>query len=68
MKAIAVALIMVAMTGCSVITQKAGPQVAKAVNRYCEEPYEVRKVLRTEVNGMIAPNTVKVTCNGDPAE
>lgn len=68
MKAIVLAVALVAVTGCSAITQKVGPQVAKAVTRYCEEPFDARKVLRTEVNGMIAPNTIRVTCAGDPAE
>ncbi len=68
MKALALAIVLVAMTGCSAITQKAGPQVAKAVNRYCEEPYEIRKTLRDQVNTAIAPNIARVTCVGDPAE
>jgi hypothetical protein len=53
-------------SGCTALTTKAGPQVAKAVNRYCGEPLAERQLLREQVNGMIAPNTVKVTCAGDP--
>lgn len=56
----------VALSGCSLITPKVGPQVAKAVNRYCQEPLEARLLLRGQVNGMITPNQVKVTCAGDP--
>ncbi len=54
------------LSGCSLISPKVGPQVAKAVNRYCGESYQIRLLMRTEVNGMIKPNTVKVTCEGDP--
>jgi hypothetical protein len=57
---------LVALSGCSLITPKVGPQVAKAVNRYCQEPLEERLVLRAQVNGMITPNQVRVTCEGDP--
>lgn len=56
----------VTLAGCSVIAPKVGPEVAKAVNRYCGEPYQTRLVLRTQVNQMITPNTIKVTCEGDP--
>lgn len=61
-----VVIVGVTLTGCSLIVPKVGPQVAKAVNRYCEEPYAERLVLREQVNGMITPNTIKVTCEGDP--
>lgn len=66
MKTIAVVLIMVALTGCQVIAPKVGPQVAKAVNKYCAEPYAERQVIRSSVNDQIAPNKVAVTCAGDP--
>ena len=56
----------VVLAGCSLITPKVGPQVAKAVNRYCGEPYQERLVIRQSVNDMIKPNTIKVTCEGDP--
>lgn len=55
-----------ALTGCSIITPKVGPQVAKAVNRYCAEPYEARLLIRSEVNTMIKPNNIRVFCEGDP--
>lgn len=66
MKFVILILTMVAFSGCSLIAPKVGPKVAKAVNRYCEESYQTRLLMRTEVNAMIAPNTVKVTCEGDP--
>lgn len=55
-----------AVSGCSLLAPKVGPQVAKAVNRYCGEPYQERLTLRTSVNELIQPNTIKVTCEGDP--
>lgn len=61
---VVVALAM-ASVGCTSIRANVGPKVAKAVNRYCEEPQEARRTLRTEVNGLIAPNSIVVTCAGD---
>jgi hypothetical protein len=54
------------LSGCSIIAPKVGPQVAKAVNRYCVEPYATRSVLRAQVNEMVFPHEIKVTCEGDP--
>jgi hypothetical protein len=64
-KLIALSLAVCALAGCSVIAPKAGPYLAKGVNRYCEEPEAARVLLRTEVNSLIAPNSVRVTCSGD---
>lgn len=66
MKYLLAAVLAFSLGGCSLITPKVGPEVAKAVNRYCQEPLESRLLLRGQVNGMITPNTVKVTCEGDP--
>lgn len=66
MKTAILSLVIVTLTGCSLVTPKVAPQVAKAVNRYCEEPLSERLVIRETVNGMIQPNTIKVTCAGDP--
>lgn len=57
---------MLMLSGCSSIYQKVGPQVAKAVTRYCTEPYEARQFLRAQVNGMVQPHEVAVHCAGDP--
>lgn len=65
MKYAAVVLVLF-VSGCSLITPQVGPRVAKAVNRYCQEPYATRLLLRDQVNGMITPNQVRVTCVGDP--
>ncbi len=66
MKYIALSFLVVVLSGCSLIAPKVGPQVAKAVNRYCVESYQTRLLMRTEVNAMIKPNSIKVTCEGDP--
>lgn len=63
---ILVGMATLALSGCSVITPKVGPQVAKAVNRYCNEPYEARLLIRGEINDMIKPNNIRVFCEGDP--
>lgn len=55
-----------AAIGCASFTGAIAPQVAKAVTKYCAEPYAERSLIRAQVNGMIAPATVKVTCAGDP--
>lgn len=66
MKFLIVGMVALTLCGCSLLAPKVGPEVAKAVNRYCAEPYQVRLLMRTEVNTLISPNTIKVTCEGDP--
>lgn len=66
MKTIVVMLALVALSGCSLLTTASAPKLAKAVNRYCAEPYQERLLLRNTVNDMIKPNSAKVTCEGDP--
>lgn len=61
---LAVALVL--LTGCETVRTNVGPQVAKAVTRYCQEPLSERQTIRAEVNGLIAPNQIRVTCAGDP--
>jgi hypothetical protein len=63
---ILLALCLVSLTGCTLIAPAIGPRVAKSVNRYCQESYQARLLLRTEVNSLIVPNKVQVTCEGDP--
>lgn len=55
-------------TGCTTLSTQVGPRVAKAVNRYCQEPLSARLLLREQVNTQIAPNSVRVQCAGDPPE
>lgn len=66
MKYFAAVLAIVLLSGCSVISGKVAPKVASAVNRYCQEPYSERQLIREEVNKMTAPHLVRVSCAGDP--
>lgn len=62
----AILLAVLALSGCSVIFPKAGPQLAKAVNKYCTTvSEEERRILRTQVNEAIKPNQACVYCDGD---
>lgn len=65
MKAVLISMVVLSLSGCSLIVPKVGPQVAKAVNRYCQEPQAARQLVRAEVNGMIEPHKIVVTCAGD---
>lgn len=66
MKIVVAAICLAVLSGCSIIAPKVGPSVAKAVNRYCVESYQTRLLMRTEVNALIKPNSIKVSCEGDP--
>jgi len=58
--------LVLALSGCSLVFQKAGPQLANAVNKYCSTVSEQeRQVLRSEVNTAIQPNQACVYCAGD---
>lgn len=59
-------LLSAGLTGCQAVLQKAGPKIAAGVNKYCQEPLETRLAIRKQVNELIAPNAVRVTCEGDP--
>jgi hypothetical protein len=62
---IASAAIVLCLTGCAAFNKEVAPRVAQAVNAYCLEPQESRALIRQQVNGLIAPNTIRVTCQGD---
>lgn len=66
MKSVLLSLVILSLAGCAALSSKAAPEVAKAVNKYCAEPYQERLLLRNAVNEMTKPNAVKVTCDGDP--
>lgn len=40
--------------------------VARAIDRYCAEPYSARLLLRESVNAQLAGHRVRVECAGDP--
>jgi hypothetical protein len=54
-----------ALGGCAALSTKVAPKVAKAVDRYCQEPQDSRLALRAQVNALTAPNSVQVNCAGD---
>lgn len=65
MKTVIACLVAVALCGCSVLSPKIAPQLAKAAKKYCEQPEDARHVLRNQVNAAIAPAQAKVWCLGD---
>jgi hypothetical protein len=66
MKYLVTLLALSVLTGCAALNKEVAPRVAKAVNHYCLEPLPTRQLIRGQVNAMVAPNAVKVTCAGDP--
>lgn len=53
---------LVHLVGCSAVA----PKLAKIASKYCDQPYEARMALRSQVNEMIAPNLAMIWCDGDP--
>lgn len=51
---------------CSALKGQIGPEAAKVVKAYCEQPLAVRLATRSEINELIFPNEAKITCEGDP--
>lgn len=52
--------------GCSFLPVTAKDKIASGVTRYCGSMTQVeRQILRAEVNAVIAPNEIRVTCAGD---
>lgn len=62
---IASVAIAVSLAGCATVSTEVAPRVAKAVQIYCVEAPESRALIRSQVNSMIAPATIRVTCPGD---
>ena len=62
---IASAVLIATLPGCAAFNKEVAPRVAQAVNTYCLEPQESRALIRAQVNGLISPNTIRVTCQGD---
>lgn len=59
------AFIAIFLTGCAAFNKEVAPRVAQAVNTYCIEPQESRALIRQQVNALITPNQIRVTCSGD---
>lgn len=52
---------------CALVPTAAKENIAKGVNEYCTRLTATeRHILRAEVNALVAPNAVRVTCAGDP--
>lgn len=52
--------------GCKTLNTEIAPRAAQAINAYCVNPLADRQLIRAQVNQLIAPNQVKITCQGDP--
>lgn len=53
------------VAGCASLEQRIAPDAAKAISAYCQRPAIERQALRDEVNRLIQPNSVRITCVGD---
>ncbi len=59
-------LLLAFLPACSLLPASTKEKIAGGVNEYCTRvtPAE-RQVMRAEVNALIAPNSIRVTCAGD---
>jgi hypothetical protein len=55
----------IALAGCTILSTRIAPKVAKVVDSYCREPQASRLALRSEINSLTAPNSVQVNCTAD---
>lgn len=62
-----IAVVPVILSGCAIFEEKAAPEIADGINKYCEEVSKsVRQDMREEVNSMVKPGTsIVITCPGD---
>lgn len=67
-KVITALLLAGCLAGCSLIAPHVGPELAKGINRYCEQPFAERQLVRDSINAQIAPHSVRVTCATDPPD
>jgi hypothetical protein len=67
--AVLMGLMLLWMSGCGLLPTSMKDRIAEGVKQYCSRltPGE-RQVMRSEVNAIVAPNSIKVTCEGDPPE
>lgn len=66
MWALMLVIALVLLSGCAAFTKEVAPRIADGVKRYCAEPLAERQLIRSQVNGLLDGNTIKVTCVGDP--
>lgn len=53
------------LVSCGLLQTKIGPKAADAINKYCLQPQDARLALRAQVNSLITPNSIAITCSGD---
>lgn len=60
-------LLLFALSACSVFSTKIAPEIAKGVDKYCEEASQaIRAETEKLINLTTKPgNTVSITCSGD---
>lgn len=63
-----VAVAVTIVQGCAVFAAPIAEQVARAVEKYCQEPLSYREVYRNTVNAQLIAtgHLVHVHCDGDP--
>lgn len=67
MKTAILALVLaIGLASCAYL-QPASDKIGSAVKEYCTQPLDARRTVRAQVNKSAAPNTVIITCAGDPA-
>ena len=57
---------LVALSACAALQSRLGPRAAEVVNSYCQKPESARLALRQEVNFLIAPHSVEISCAAAP--
>lgn len=53
------------ISGCASLTPHTAATAAKVVNHYCLEPETSRAVVRAQVDTLIDPHKLRITCAGD---
>jgi hypothetical protein len=57
---------LILLSGCSLLPVTAKDKIASGVMKYCAAMTETeRAILRADVNSVIYPNEIRVTCDGD---
>jgi hypothetical protein len=62
---IVLAITLMLMSGCAAFNKNVAPKIADGIKQYCVEPQATRLAIRSEVNALITPNSIKVECVGD---
>jgi len=67
MKTITILITILIISGCAYFQEKAAPEIAEAINKYCiNTPLSAREAVREEINVLLIDGaSIKVTCPGD---